>query len=233
MPDFFDRLVARDAHVGGAGSSAAARAADLERRAGVIRATPRLPMPFEWPTVAVPEEVVETDAAPGWPAHAVEPTRPLASAPTPAAAAERFGYARTGQAPADHRGGERDLWPRRPLLVPPALPAAAPPPATADEPQAFAAPQRRPAAPTAHPTRDRGAAATAPAPGRGGAQAPQPLPYRPAAPASAASPARETAAPRGRAQRHAAARPPDRVVQVRIGRIEVGRPGTGDRQRPG
>ena len=55
MPDFFDRLVARDAHVGGAGSSAAARAADLERRAGVIRATPRLPMRFEWPAAVGPK----------------------------------------------------------------------------------------------------------------------------------------------------------------------------------
>ena len=33
MPDFFDRLVARDAHIGGAGPSAAARASDFERRA--------------------------------------------------------------------------------------------------------------------------------------------------------------------------------------------------------
>ena len=84
MPDFFDRLVARDAHVGAAGPSAAARAADLERRAGVILAAPRVPIPFEWPIAAGPEEAAETGTAPRGPAHAVEPSQPPASGPSPA-----------------------------------------------------------------------------------------------------------------------------------------------------
>jgi hypothetical protein len=220
MPDFFDRLVARDAHRGGAGSSAAARAADLTRRAGVIRVTPRVPTPFEWPTAAGLEEVVETGAAPGWPAHAVEPTRPLASAPPSAAAAERLGYAQTGQAPVARRGGDRDLRPPpQLLLVPPTLPAPALGPAAADAPEAFPAPQPHRPAPVAHAARDRDAGPTAAAPGPAAAPASHPLPYRPAAPAAAA--ARDSTAPAGRVRRLAAARPPERVVQVRIGRIEV------------
>lgn len=232
MPDFFDRLVARDAHVSGAGSSAAARAADLERRAGVIRVTPRAPMRFEWPTVAGPEEVEETDSTPGWPPHAVEPTRPLVSAPPPAATAERLGHAQTGQAPGAHRGGDRDLWPPPPLLVPPALPAPATGPAATDAPEAFARPQPHPVAPVADTARDRDAGPAAPAPGPAAVPAPHPLPYRLAAPAAATAPAREAAAPAGRAQRHAAARPPERVVQVRIGRIDVRPAEQAERRQP-
>ena len=64
--------------------------------------------------------------------------------------------------------------------------------------------------------------------GPAAASAPHPLPYRPAAPAAAA--AREAAAPGGRAQRRAAVRPPERVVQVRIGRIDVRPPEQAERR---
>ena len=152
-------------------------------------------MRFEWPTVAGPEEVEETEGTPGWPPHAVEPTRPLVSAPPPTAAVEQLGPAQTGQAPGARRGGDRDLWPPPPLLVPPALPAPATGPAAADAPEAFAIPQPHPVAPVAHTARDRDAGPAEPAPGPADAPAPHPLPCRLAVPAAATAPAREAAAP--------------------------------------
>src|SRR5262249_40365068 len=157
---FFDRLVARDAHLGGAGSDGAARAADLERRSGMTRAHPRAPVPFEWPTFPA-EQVMETDAGPIWPAQTAETARPPAPA-TPAPPPGNAGAPRPATLPAAYRGAEQAPAPQPPLLVPPAPQAPALPPVPAAT-RAPAAP-RHPAALTARGVRERRAGPAQPAP---------------------------------------------------------------------
>ena len=216
MPDFFDRLLARDARQDG-GPAAAARTADLEQRAGVTRTFPRVPIMFEWPEVAITEQVTETGATPAPPAGTAPASAPgVASWPVPPAG-QPGSPAPVPPAPAD-RGTQTGLRPWQPLLVPPALPSA---PAEAAGGQAFVPREGGPEMPPAPARRDRGAGTGAP--GRGEPGAPprsRPSPARGLAETASVPPARGVALPTARASRHAAP-PPERVVQVRIGRIEV------------
>ena len=224
MPDFFDRLLARDARLGG-GPAAAARTADLEQRAGVTRTFPRVPMVFEWPEVALTEQVTESDAgtAPAPAARAVPPGVASGPAPSPG----QLAAPPSSQVTPPVRGPETIVPPGHPLLVPPAL---LPVSAEAAGEQAFVSHE---AVTDTSPALTGPPRTAAPAgPGRGEPDAlasrQPPAPHRPAQIASTPA-ARNVRLPADRTQRHAAP-PPERVVQVRIGRIEV-RPV--DRAEPG
>src|SRR5262249_59423159 len=70
MPDFFDRLVARgspDGPAPGSDAGAAGAPSYLENRAGIIRARPRLPGPFERPARPSPHDVLEITESPASP----------------------------------------------------------------------------------------------------------------------------------------------------------------------
>ena len=219
MPDFFDRLVAC--------SVPGAEPPDL------VRARPRLPGPFERPAPAAAEPELEPDQGLG-PAPASLP--PVVGAPPPAAAALVEQSAFTRLVPQAYRAGPPPPGvPAAPvgLLVPPA-----PPP--------------RPSDPDG-PRRDRGDAPASAAPPRLPADQPLPRLVPPpspgplvsaaamAAPGPAPAPTEIRVVPVPQPTGRREPRPPERTVQVRIGRIEVvapqpepprSRPGRAERRPP-
>jgi len=224
MPDFFDRLVARgspDGTAPGSDAGAAGAPSYLENRAGIVRARPRLPGPFERPARPWPDdmlEITETPAPPGARAPEGTPIHPAA----PAAAPWPGFQAQVRLPPVTYRAGARVPEPDG-IPAPSARPAiplpAAPAPALS-----------RPATPSPVPEPAAGLTPSRPGGGSG---------YGPPAPAAAAAPqaplplivaaARPAPAPPGDGQRPGpgqdrAAPPPGRTgpaVQVRIGRIDV------------
>jgi hypothetical protein len=224
MPDFFDRLLARDARPG-AGPAAAARTADLEQRAGVTRTFPRVPMMFEWPQVALTEQVTETDAAPAPPAPAGVPGVASWPAPPPG---QPSPPPPSRPLPAD-RGPGTIVPPGHPLLVPPAL---APVPAEAARGHVSVPYEEGPDTLPALAGQEHASDPSGPRRGQPDAPASRrpPPPRGPAGPTNV-PPSSGVALPAGRAQRHAVP-PPERVVQVRIGRIEVRPAESAEPRRP-
>ncbi|MFJ7905610.1 hypothetical protein [Kitasatospora sp. NPDC096204] len=213
MPDHFDRLVAKGARDrAGSGSESGSEAGSE----GVVRVRPRLPGPFERIDGLGPDrpDVDGESAAPGRPElrplAAPLPRPTAAPRPAPAEGAPR-------NAAHDDRPAAAPVLPlpRTPLLVAPPIAAAAP----AVEP-VLRAGAARPAAPPAGSAPPGTAPSRTAAPRTAGAP---PVSVRPAvAPASGRRAALTAAlghAPgTGTSGRQ---RPVERVVRVRIGRVEV------------
>ncbi|MEW2578915.1 hypothetical protein [Streptomyces syringium] len=212
MPDFFDRLLAR--HVPGRQGAPTA----------VARLRPRLPGPFERIETAgtdAPSPIAGTAPAPGsdrraGPTSVPAPPRPAPSAAPPAPRA-------TATPPPERTTPAVRLLPARPLLVaPPLLPAA-----TA-APNGERAPGRHSGAARSVTTERPSAQATR-RPTPLASRPPTPTPGTPAVPAARPKPPHRPADSTGTGDRRRRQKPPERVVHVSIGRLEVT---AGQRQGP-